>query len=269
MNRSRVRIKILELNNLSAKILFKNVPVEIMNSIRRIAIAEVPTLAIERVFIFRNDSILNDDMLAHRLGLIPLRTPVGKYKYGNDVDKPEYVSLSLTAEAKDKFITVYSRDIKSSDKEVYPLYEDIEIVKLAPGEGIDVEMWAVMGVGRDHAKWSPVTVNVVRGVPKIKILKECGSNCKRCVESCPKGIIKVSDGKLFIDNLYECTVCRLCEKECPEYIKVDIDENSSLLYIESVGQLSVTEIINESFNILLSKIDEFINKFNEVDMHGS
>jgi len=268
MSRGRgFSIKILDTSDDSVNILFKNVPVEIINSIRRISMSEVPTLAIDKVFIFRNDSVLNDQMLAHRLGLIPLKTPVDKYKYGDEEGKPEYVSLSLTIEAKNGFRTVYAKDIKSNDKEVYPLYEDIEIVRLAPGEGLDIEMWAIMGTGREHAKWSPVTVCVVRGVPVIKILKECDSNCKKCVEACPKNILKVNNGKLTVTNLYLCTGCKLCEVECPDCIKVDIDERSSLFMMEIVGQLTIKTILTKSFDILISKIDDFLTKFNEVEIY--
>lgn len=266
----RISVKLIEKGDNYIILLFKNVPVEVMNSIRRITIVEVPTLAIDKVFIFRNDSVINDEMLAHRLGLIPLKTPINKYKFqGEEGDKPDYVSLSLTVEAKKGFVTVYSGDIESSDKEVYPISKEIEIVKLAPGEGVDIEMWAVLGRGKDHAKWSPVSVSVVRGLPVIKVLKDCSSedDCERCISACPKEILKIEDGKLVVTNLYECTVCKLCEKECPDYIRVDIDEKSSLLYLESIGQIEIKDILLFAFDILLDRVNEFIKSLEEVELN--
>lgn len=48
------------------------VDASIANAYRRILLSELPTLAIEDVFIFDNTSIIQDEVLAHRLGLIPL-----------------------------------------------------------------------------------------------------------------------------------------------------------------------------------------------------
>jgi DNA-directed RNA polymerase alpha subunit len=45
----------------------------IANAFRRILIAEIPTLAIENVYIENNTSVIQDEVLAHRLGLIPFK----------------------------------------------------------------------------------------------------------------------------------------------------------------------------------------------------
>jgi len=58
--------------NFDAEFSLIGIDAAIANAFRRILIAEVPTLAIEDVFIFNNTSIIQDEVLAHRLGLIPL-----------------------------------------------------------------------------------------------------------------------------------------------------------------------------------------------------
>lgn len=268
------KIKILELSDIKAVILLENVPVTIGNSIRRIILSDISTLAIERVFIFKNNSLMNDDMLAHRLGLIPLKTPVGKYALPGEVCegddcKPEYASLSLSADAEDSPLIVFSSDIKSVDPDVKPVSDDIEIVKLAPGQSIEVEMWAYMGKGREHAKWTPVSVSVVRGVPVVEIINpECGDKCEKCVKSCPKNLLYVENGKLKIKNIYKCTTCKLCEEVCPNNIKVDIDESSSILYFEVIGQLTPSEILSEAFDELVRKLDDFHRSFGEVKLEN-
>ena len=266
-------IKVLELNETKAVILMENVPVIIANSLRRIIISDIPTLAIERVFIFKNDSLMNDDMLAHRLGLIPLKTPVGKYaepgeECEGDKCKPEYVSLTLSVQAKNSTVVVSSSDIKTSDPDVKPTSDEIEIVKLAPGQSIEVEMWAYMGRGRDHAKWSPVSVSVVRGVPIVNILSSKCDDCEKCVKACPKNLLYIENGRLMIRNIYKCTVCKLCEEVCPENIKVDIDESSSILYFEAIGQLTPKEILSEAFDELLKKLDDFYKSFSKVKLEN-
>jgi len=52
----------------------------IANAFRRILIAEVPTMAVEKVSIHNNTSIIQDEVLAHRLGLIPIRADPRKFK---------------------------------------------------------------------------------------------------------------------------------------------------------------------------------------------
>ncbi len=262
------KIELLESNGVFKAVL-RNVPVEVANSIRRVIMSEVRTIAIDDVFIFKNSSVLNDDTLAHRLGLIPLKTTRKKIKKLVDAeDETDYVTLVLNVSAKDKFTTVYSRDLKSKDRAVKPVSGDIEIAKLAPGQTIEAELWARVGSGSEHAKWSPVSVAVVRGVPKISLSNEIPrGKAKKIVEICPKGVFKLSRGKVEIVDPLRCTLCMLCEKEFPEYVKVDIDESSSLLYFEPIGQLTIKEILEDAFEILLDKLDNFMKSFKEVEVN--
>lgn len=50
----------------------KGVGPAVANAFRRILLSEVPTVAIEHVFVVNNTSVLQDEVLAHRLGLVPL-----------------------------------------------------------------------------------------------------------------------------------------------------------------------------------------------------
>lgn len=59
------------------------VDASIANAFRRILLAEVPTMAIETVYIFNNTSVIQDEVLAHRLGLIPIKADPGKFGWQN------------------------------------------------------------------------------------------------------------------------------------------------------------------------------------------
>jgi len=262
------KIEVIDKNG-SFKVLMKNVPVEIANSIRRIILSEVRTLAIHDVFIFKNNSVLNDDTLAHRLGLIPLKTSRKKVKELLDsVDETDYVTIVLNVSARDKFITVYSKHLKSKDKEVKPVSNDIVIAKLSPGQAIEAELWARVGSGSEHAKWSPVSVAVVRGLPKISLSKDIPADiAKNLVDICPKNVFILEDDKVKISDPLKCTLCMLCEKEYPEYVKVKIDESSSLLYIEPIGHLPIKDIFEDAFEILMKKLYDFVKLLTEVDIN--
>lgn len=258
-----IGIEVIKKTDKDLMLLFKNMPVYIANSIRRACISDVPTMAISKIYVFENTSVMNDQMLAHRIGLIPLKTPIGKYRLKEECDCEGEcpnctLYLQLSVEAKDDYVTVKAGDIKSEDPDVYPLYPETEIVKLAPGQKIELTLTARMGRGREHAKWSPVTVAVVRGEPIITINNNNCDLCGKCVEECPKKILEIKDGKLTFSDRYSCTTCELCMEVCKKNaINVDINEDSSLFYIESVGQLDPFDILIMAFNEVIKKMDKF------------
>ncbi|MEM0057034.1 MAG: DNA-directed RNA polymerase subunit D [Candidatus Geothermarchaeota archaeon] len=269
-----IQIEIIEHSENKISMLLKNIPVIVANSIRRAIMSYVPTLAIDKVYIFKNSSLMNDNMLAHRLGLIPLKMPLNEMPalpIDKDIDEDFHVTLTLRVEAREKPITVLSSHLKSTSPFVKIPIGDIEIVKLMPGQEIEAEMWAYVGRGRLHAKWSPVSIAVVRGLPIVNLpSSHCNQGCEKCIEACPKGLLYRDRNIIKIKDIYSCTVCKLCEDNCPGgYIKVNIDESSSLLYFESIGQLEPSEIIESAFNELLKEIDAFYDSFSKVEFDGN
>lgn len=259
-----MEISVLERNKNRLSLLLKNVPVIVANSIRRIMITDVPTMAIEHVFIYKNTSVMDDEILAHRLGLIPLKTNLNKYvpndecTCGSELGCPKCsVTMYLEAKAENEIKIVYSGEIRSEDEEIVPVDPNIPIVKLSPNQEISLEMRAIVNRGKIHAKWQPVSVAVVRGVPVFRVEESKCNSCKSCEEFCPKKLIKCDDKPKIID-IYQCTTCKMCEKNCPTgAITIDIDESSSILTFESNGQLSPEEIFLRALDILVKKIEDF------------
>ncbi len=105
-------------------------------------ISEVPTYAIEDVYIYENSSSMDDEILAHRLGLIPIK--------GKPILMNESIVFTLEKEGP---CTVYSSDLKSDDGEV--VFKNIPIIRLGKGQKIKIECEAVPGIGKVHAKWQP------------------------------------------------------------------------------------------------------------------
>ena len=125
-------------------------------------------MAIDDVVIQQNSSVLYDEILAHRLGLIPLSTDLKGYVLPQDCScKTDLgcskcrVLLVLNAIATDEVKTIYSGDLRSEDDSVKPYVDNIPIVKLAPDHEIKLEAFAKLGKGRDHAKWQPVSVSTL------------------------------------------------------------------------------------------------------------
>jgi DNA-directed RNA polymerase subunit D len=148
----------------------------IVNAFRRVILDEVPTFAIEDVEIVKNDSALYDETLAHRLGLVPLTTDLSAYNVKKDC-KCGTVGCAL-CEVKMSFSQseigyVYSGSIKSEDPAVKPAFDTIPLTKLLDGQEIDVNVVAVLGVGRTHAKWAPAHA----------FMKENGNSVDLVIES--------------------------------------------------------------------------------------
>ena len=133
------------------------------------AISEVPTLAIDDVVILENSSVMHDEAVAHRLGLIPLRTGLDRFVMPQDCDCKSTLGCSkcrvllvLDSEAMEKTKIVTSGELLSEDELVKPVSKDIPIVVLAPAQKLKFEAYARLGVGKDHAKWQPTSAAIVK-----------------------------------------------------------------------------------------------------------
>jgi len=264
-----MEVKILEKNDVSTRLVIEGADTAFMNSLRRIILAEVPAMAIDEVVVIENSSLLHDEILAHRMGLIPLKTDLDSYNLPEECTcKSELgcnlcrVSLTMDVEAKDSNRTVYSGDLVSENTNIEPVTPKIPLVKLAPDQRIRLEAYARLGKGEKHAKWQPVAVCAYRHFPKVKINeKECDA-CGKCVEICPKRVLKVSeDGrKIELRNVIDCTVCKDCITTCPKgpsAIDVSWQKDVFVFDIESTGSLPTERIVLEALKILDKKAESF------------
>lgn len=147
---------------------FNNVPRQYVNAIRRISISEVPTLAIDDVVMMENSSVMHDEAIAHRLGLIPLRTDLKRFVLPQDCDCNNSLGCSkcrvllvLDSEANDKTKVVTSGELVSEDEVVMPVSRNVPIITLAPSQKLKFEAYARLGLGSNHAKWQPTTCSTV------------------------------------------------------------------------------------------------------------
>lgn len=219
------QIEIEELTNSTITFLLTKTDISMANALRRIMLSEVPTMAIDKVEILANTTVLHDDFLAHRLGLVPLTSLYAKYSetgafvYNRDcgcmIQCPRCTvnfNLSVTCETDDTML-VTSGALKSdqenkcivavgqpsSSMDFEPEEEAGEghvlLVKMRKGQQLKLRASAQMGIGKEHAKWNPCCTAVFRYEPEVELNKKVYAllsidQRRDFVDGCPKKLAK-------------------------------------------------------------------------------
>jgi len=257
----RVEITIIHMEDDVCHFLIEGVDVAFANALRRTMLTRLPSMAIDEVLILENTSVMYDEMLAHRLGLIPLVTPLDDYNLPEECDCEGkgcslcQCTLTLEVEAEDEEKMVYSGDLISQDPKVVPASDKIPLVKLAPKQRIIIEAYARLGTGRENAKFQAVATVAYKYVPVVSVDKSKCDGCGACVETCPKNVFRLDDSVISTQNTLECSLCELCVRECePGAIVIDSKPDSFLFKVESTGALTPAEIVERSLEILRERI---------------
>lgn len=262
----QVKIEVLEKDDTNIRLVIRDADVPLMNALRRIALAEVPSMAIDEVVMIENSSILQDEIIAHRLGLTPLKTDLDSYNLPEECEcQSEFgcslcrVTLTIDAESTEGTRTVYSGELVSENPQIVPVSDKVPIIKLAKGQKLKLEAYARLGKGQNHAKWQPVCVSAYKYYPKIEFTKEC-NNCAKCVDICPKKVLATKDNKVEVRDLLACNLCMDCVGVCPQKpaaIKIEWEKNAFIMNIESTGALPPERIIQEATKILDNQLKDF------------
>ncbi len=250
-------IKIEKISRDKEKISFliKGVNNTIVNTIRR-SVLEIPVLAIDTVEFYKNDSALYDEILAHRLGLIPLKA-TRTFKQREKCSCKGKGCLKCTAGLKLKAkgpMTVYAKDLKVRGVEI--VYPDMPIVLLEKDQELQLSAEAILGKGKEHAKFTP-GLAWFNAYPVFKI--DGCVDCEECVDVCPRKAISIKDKKLIIDPL-KCDLCEACvefsknKEKCSIMIKPS--EEDFIFFIESFGQLKPEEIFIEAIKAINDNLKE-------------
>ncbi|MEM2818676.1 MAG: DNA-directed RNA polymerase subunit D, partial [Nitrososphaerota archaeon] len=209
-----VKLNIVEEDEKSIKVELEGLPLAVANTLRRFVINEVPTMAIEEILIIENTSAMPNEVLAHRLSLIPFISDIDRYVAPEECDcgsklgcEKCVVRYVVRAEAVDEPVTVYSKDIIPEDPSitVKPVSPKIPIVKLAPNQRIEIELYVRVGKGRKHAKWQAAIsslyekdgepgkrilfIESIGSLPPRRILKEAVNIFKKKVQELNEKIL--------------------------------------------------------------------------------
>ena len=243
-----MEIKILRNQGNKLDFAIKGVDVAFVNTLRRAIISEVPVLAIEEVNFLKNTSALYDEILAHRLGLIPLKTDLKSYKLPEkpeDLESPTcHLNLNLKAKGP---ITVYSSDLVSQDPQVHPVYDKMPIVKLDKSQKLEFEAVAIMGQGKQHMKFSPALA-YYRYMPSIKAVKDSSHK------------VEITKDAVKINGVEYSVLDPKLEAFQDTAVSIEPVENEFIFSIESWGQLNPKDILVSALEILENKFEEFNKK---------
>lgn len=264
-----MKIRILNKTENSLHLHIEDTDIAFMNTLRRVVTTEVPTMAIDEVVIIENSSVLQDEFLAHRIGLIPLKTDLKTYNLPEECTcKSEFgcnlcrVSLALEAEEEDQTSTVYSGNLKSENPSITPTSYKIPIAKLAPEQRIRLEAYARLGKGKNHARWQPVSMCAYKYDPSITIDSANCNLCSECIKTCPQKILIKEGERIEVQQAMNCTLCQDCMDVCPvtpKAIHAGWKEDSFIFNIESTGTLPTEEILQEALNIMEKKYTDFLS----------
>ena len=149
-------IEIISKDAKKISVKLKGIPLQHANALRRICLNGVPIFAIDTVDVIENSSVLADEGIAHRLGMIPLHSDLSKID-----ESDSRVALVLDSGETETSRTVTSAELISQDDIVKPISDKIPIIELAPGQRLKIESYAKIGRGTEHAKWNSANISVL------------------------------------------------------------------------------------------------------------
>ncbi len=226
------------------------------NTLRRIMVSEVPVLAIDSIEVSENTSVLFDEIIAHRMGLVPLDFDPKKFNFtedcackGKGCPSCEVVfALEKTGPG-----IVHSSDLKSANKSVEPVDPKFVIAELLPEQKLKLDATARLGRGLKHAKWQ--AANATYGYwPELEV--EGKEKFEKYIKKLPEGVFVQKAGKYVIGNPANLEFYKKCEEEC-DAIKITVDETKFVFTIESISGLKPEYIVSAAAEILEEKATEF------------
>ena len=259
------KVKILEVHDNRIVVLSQGYPLSLMNALRRVILSDVPTMAVDFAYFYDNNTGVYDEMIAHRLGLLPLASDeaLGRYKPGEECKGREppdpecFVELVLEREVREEEQGVYVKasELVSSDPAVKPVYPGTPITYIGPGQRLHLIAYARLGRGREHGKWSPASVSVLQYLPVVeydgsKVSEEC-LKCISYYDEVVRAVRSGRRGRVELMGNVNTSGLRYCvESSCRGSIRLWYDDSRLILTVESTGALRPERIIVEATRVL-------------------
>lgn len=258
----------------------------IANLFRRILSTEVPTLAFDRILIEENDSVVIDELLSHRLGLVPIAAPVHKMEYVTAMNPVSFEALDptrvlmfeLDVTGKDNAPStpVYSSALqwvplpgqeewqKTEEDRVFLVHSDIILTKLGPKQRLKLRAMAIKGLGSVHTKWCPVSSCYYEMKTEIGLRSPLtGAVAEQLVAICPKKVFELEESteSAIVSAPEQCSLCRECLRkdaypEIAESVQINKLKTSVRFHIESIGQIHASNIFRTGLTLFAKRCRE-------------
>lgn len=276
------QVQIFQIANNEVSFVLRDTDPSVANALRRVIMSEVPIMAIDVVEIEKNSSPLHDELIAHRLGLIPLRSDTAHRKsYTRFCTCDGYceqcaVEYHLNVKAVEGPRDVTSRDLIKvmGDDSIMPVEipgtDPVLIMKLATNQELKLKAIAKKGIGKEHAKWNPTEVVSMRYGASIKlnqpeIEKLSREQRQEFVDSCPVGVYKMNNLDMIeIEDLQKCMFCNECVKKTEQFdpenrdptplVYVRQKQDEFYFTVESTGAMPPEDIVMRALEVLMQKL---------------
>ena len=240
-------VQYVERDDRSARVLIRGLTPAFANGIRRAMIADVPTFSIDTVRFVENSSVMFDEMIGLRLGLIPLTTPTNEFEIGDEV------TLALDVEGP---ATAYSGDIESAEPLVEPADRNVPIIELKEGQRLEFEADAVLDTGKAHAKHQGGVSVGYRHLQRVVVegdLGEFDDEEPRIL----RGVIETPDGEVVVTDEFDND---LSKRYPGKEVSVEDVPGAFVFHIETDGSLSVEELLLGAIDSIEERADELRTK---------
>jgi DNA-directed RNA polymerase subunit D len=263
-------VRVREVRGNRLELVIRGFSVAYVNAIRRLILSDVPTMAVDFAYFYENTTDVYDEMIAHRLGLVVLKSDEALAKYAppeacRDSEPPNpkcfveiFLNVSLDDDAPTGFY-VKASELKIGDPDVTPVYPDTPITYIAPGQRLHIVAYARLGRGKEHAKWSPASLSILKYTPIVSYdPSKATEECLKCVSAYKDVVKALKEGRPGVLELYGLVNTgglRYCaETACKDAISIRYDPSILQLVVEGTGALRVERIVYEAIKVLEDKI---------------
>lgn len=273
-----MKVDVLKLEDRYAELTFEDVDPNFANALRRTLVADIPKMAIEDVEFHlgpirgeegeESESVtpLFDEVIAHRLGLIPIPTDLELFTFRDqckDCASEGCPNCTIMYSLNKKGpCTVYSGDLEPvGDSSLKVVDEKIPIVKLGGGQAMLVYATAILGTGKDHAKWQVAQGVGYKYFPVIEVDGGKCDFCGICAEVCPRDVFSVKKKKVEVKSPLDCNFCMTCVEECPKKcVSVEGDPTKIHFHFETDGSLKAADALRFALDSLAEKFESLGKK---------
>lgn len=267
-----MKLHVRDLKEDRAVLLLEDSDPAFANALRRTLMADVPKMAIEEVEFhlgpirgedgqeYESVTPLFDEIIAHRLGLIPIPTELDFFlprescpNCGGEGCTQCAIMYSLNKKGPGM---VFSRDLEPiGDTRYRPVEPDIPIVKLGDGQAMLIYATAILGTGKNHAKWQAAQAVAYKYYPILEFDPRDKALDEEVARVCPVDILESSDGEFRVTDIEKCTLCKLCEEKSEGRIKVKGDPTRLIFRFETDRSLTAQQVLVKGLEILGAKFE--------------